>query len=59
MWTTSMQLNFNLEFEIWKYGIWASEYLEQVTYDNKSVNLPHYIKDVHAFMLIVNKFNMN
>jgi hypothetical protein len=23
LWTTNMQLNFNLEFEIWKYEIWA------------------------------------
>jgi len=58
LWTTSMQLHFNLEFEIWKYEIWM-ETIKQLTHGSKLVDLLLCINDLHAPMFIVKGLKMN
>jgi hypothetical protein len=51
-----MQLDFNLKFEIMKFG---QKTFKQVTHGSKSTSLSLCIKDFHEFIPIVKNLQMN
>jgi hypothetical protein len=56
MWTTNMQLDFDLEFENMKFG---QETFKQMTHSSKSRNLFLCTNNLLAPMAIVKKFKVS
>jgi hypothetical protein len=56
MWTTNMQLDFDLEFENMKFG---QETLKQMTHSSKSTNLFLYTNNFLTPMAIVKKLKVS